>query len=536
MAALSFAPAAAAPPTRTITQPDWLQKPTGESMAEHYPVAAQALELEGSATIGCEVTAEGSLVRCKVLDEAPKDLGFGQASLAMANDFRMKPQSFNGQPVGGGYVRIPIMFRLPKGEDVAGQAPALPPPPRTPEDLQQARALTDVMRLVDGVMRRYADEAQKIETAPEGSASGAARAGAAGALREAAEKHRGDIRDAYARALAAVFSHDEMAAITAFQAAYGQVIRDPELQAIDIKLQAGSLGVLRDAAHAAFCAKRDCGSAQALQRVWRPADPRDNRIDNPQWAAAPDAETVVAAEPELMALLGVPGAVRMTCSVATAGALDSCSVDEEAPGGLGFGRAALTLSDAYRLGRIQLDAGGLGRRVIVRAGFPAPELPPPFKGPVASSPRTLALARQLVTGLGTGDTAKLQVELQVASFESKRPPGADKRIYDDAIDAYRVGMNAVMARYAEDLANAWAGRVPEDQLAAMVAFYDSPAGKAQRQRSDALDVAAKQTVTAVTEKIEADARTTYCATHDCIQAPTSQPAKAARPEPSTRTP
>jgi protein TonB len=60
-----------------ITQPDWLRKPTGEDMARYYPDRAQRMNIEGRATISCTVTANGTLSNCTV--------------------------------------RIPIVFRLPKG-------------------------------------------------------------------------------------------------------------------------------------------------------------------------------------------------------------------------------------------------------------------------------------------------------------------------------------------------------------------------------------------------------------------------------------
>ena len=85
-------------------------------------------------------------------------------------------------------------------------------------------------------------------------------------------------------------------------------------------------------------------------------------------------------------------------------------------------------------------------------------------------------------------------------------------------------------------ANAWAATYSEEQLAAFTAFYDSAAGKAQQRRNDALTVATAQVATAMEIKIAAEARTIYCATHDCTAPPGAQPANAARPEPSTRKP
>lgn len=104
----------AAPAAKSvIVQPAWVRKPTGEDMGRHYPQRALKMGLAGRAVITCNVDAEGGLVNCLASEENPADLGFGEAALKMAPLFRMRPMTANGQPVGGGTVRIPILFRLP---------------------------------------------------------------------------------------------------------------------------------------------------------------------------------------------------------------------------------------------------------------------------------------------------------------------------------------------------------------------------------------------------------------------------------------
>jgi TonB family protein len=150
--------------TKTITRPDWQQLPTAESLAEHYPQAGRMLDIEGYARVSCTVAASGALTDCKVDFEAPKDLGFGQAALAMSSEFRMRPQLVNGQPVAGGTVTVPIRFKLPTAEPLT-----LPPEPRSPEALKEGQRLVDAVGSVDLAMRKYDDEARLIETTAEGS-------------------------------------------------------------------------------------------------------------------------------------------------------------------------------------------------------------------------------------------------------------------------------------------------------------------------------------------------------------------------------
>jgi TonB family protein len=96
-----------------IAAPDWIRRPTGEDFAHYYPTKALRAEVTGRAVLSCEVTAEGALAGCKVLEDFPANFGFGEAVLKMAPLFRMRPITKDGQPVAGGVVRIPIRFLLP---------------------------------------------------------------------------------------------------------------------------------------------------------------------------------------------------------------------------------------------------------------------------------------------------------------------------------------------------------------------------------------------------------------------------------------
>ena len=97
-----------------ITNPDWARKPNGDEFSRYYPTRAQSLNQTGRAAISCSVTAKGTLTGCSVVSEDPPGLGFGEASLKIAQFFRMKPKTADGVPVEGGTFSTTIRWELPK--------------------------------------------------------------------------------------------------------------------------------------------------------------------------------------------------------------------------------------------------------------------------------------------------------------------------------------------------------------------------------------------------------------------------------------
>lgn len=103
-------------PAPVITQPDWEKRPRGDDFVRVYPAVAFRKGLSGRATLSCQLSVEGTLQRCAVVAESPVGVGFGQAALELAAQFRMKPQLVNGRPVGGATIRFPIVFQTDGGD------------------------------------------------------------------------------------------------------------------------------------------------------------------------------------------------------------------------------------------------------------------------------------------------------------------------------------------------------------------------------------------------------------------------------------
>ncbi|MDG2523311.1 TonB family protein [Caulobacter segnis] len=112
-AAACAAWAAAPAEPQLITAPDWISRPSGSDLATLYPAAAKAKGEAGKGMIECRITAEGTLNACTVVKEEPLEAGFGPATVALADKFRMAPLSKDGVATAGGKIRIPVLWRAP---------------------------------------------------------------------------------------------------------------------------------------------------------------------------------------------------------------------------------------------------------------------------------------------------------------------------------------------------------------------------------------------------------------------------------------
>jgi TonB family protein len=120
-----------APPPETpaaITQPEWVTLPSPDLLQRYYPAEAAKNRIEGRAMVRCTVTAEGRLAECAVVEESPPNAGFGQAAINLSSSFRMLTKSKDGKPVDGGFIKIPIQFKLPPPAQDAGLTPPVTQP------------------------------------------------------------------------------------------------------------------------------------------------------------------------------------------------------------------------------------------------------------------------------------------------------------------------------------------------------------------------------------------------------------------------
>ncbi len=96
-------PIAAAPPAppmparpSVITNPTWARTPLPE-----YPRQALAARVHrGRVIVNCGIEPNGTLSDCRIIEEAPEDVGFGASALASTVGARLSPRSVSEMPPG----------------------------------------------------------------------------------------------------------------------------------------------------------------------------------------------------------------------------------------------------------------------------------------------------------------------------------------------------------------------------------------------------------------------------------------------------
>jgi protein TonB len=103
-------PPPAPPNPGIITNPTFLQRPSGQDFARYFPPRALERGQSGRVMLDCLVAADGR-ISCSVSSEDPPGWGFGEASIRAAREFRVAPSTVDGRPTSGGRIRVPMAWR-----------------------------------------------------------------------------------------------------------------------------------------------------------------------------------------------------------------------------------------------------------------------------------------------------------------------------------------------------------------------------------------------------------------------------------------
>lgn len=277
---------------QTEVAPDWDKRPTGDQVAKYYPDEATDQSISGVTVIKCRVTLYGRAKDCLVVKESPAGMGFGEASLALADrEFRFKPGRVDGKPADGMWIQIPLSFQSPSPtaryvitEAVWEQAPTFDDMRAAwPESAGDLAVGTSVLRCA---------------VAPSGS-------GKLTNCTIAGQVPKGSPFGAAARTL----------------------IDKLRLKATPEE------------------ARKYAGADIAVSfRFYNPASPAGQamKVEKPDWIVTIDPDKVVALYPSKAADAGVGEGVGVAdCLVAPDGKMADCRVSREAPADMGFGLSAV---------------------------------------------------------------------------------------------------------------------------------------------------------------------------------------------------
>lgn len=285
---------AADAPDKGDRAPDWAKKPTANDILALFPKDALQKGISGRATLECQVSTDGALRKCEVVDEKPLEQGFGAAAIALTPQFRFKPALKDGKPVES-QVRFSIVFDLPR-EGMPGGDTVLTTPIWV-----KAPSRADV----DAVYPPRADV--------EGLVTLDCALTETGALKNcvvAAESPRTKGFGQAAKSLAPKFQ-------AAAKFSDGKSVKGYHVR----------LAIRFD----------------------KPGTPGDAGGVKPAWIGLPTGDDMAALYPAEAKANKVSGRAVLDCVIAVGGALTDCHVASEEPKGQGFGEAALKLAPQFHM-------------------------------------------------------------------------------------------------------------------------------------------------------------------------------------------
>ncbi|MCA0368023.1 MAG: energy transducer TonB [Proteobacteria bacterium] len=85
----------------------WARQP--RPTADDFPARALEREISGSATVECTAQASGRPTRCRVIEESPSGMGFGNAAIRVVQRGQLSPRTVDGAAEDATFrVRVPF--------------------------------------------------------------------------------------------------------------------------------------------------------------------------------------------------------------------------------------------------------------------------------------------------------------------------------------------------------------------------------------------------------------------------------------------
>jgi len=222
----------------------------------------------------------------------------------------------------------------------------------------------------------------------------------------------------------------------------------------------------------------------------------------------------------------------MQCVVSAVGEVGDCKVGEEAPLGLGFGAAALRMAPLFRMKPQTIDGAPVGGSAVnIPFNFAMDATPPASDAAPDDGidSKAMALARRLAAAQrGVSDTA--YADMYVARIEEQVEGAGGSADIDEAThqavtEALKSACLAAMPRMTDSSASALVAVYSEEELAKIVEFAESPAGRVWFSRQTDVVSRLKSGNSTDWYNMLTDARSRFCVHRSCA------PSREASPTP-----
>lgn len=289
--------------------------PSTADLARAYPGPAARAGADGHVRLDCLVTVEGQIRDCRVANEQPAGLGFGQAATLLARQFSMRPAIRGGKPVAE-RVDIPLAFVFKR------------------TDTQVSSNLPGFGGQETLGMQKYVGNASWVMT-PSYADMVAAYPGKAKADGVAARGTLYCTFTAEGTLTACTVENPQPydpSVIAAIRTLVPRFKAPPTVRNEGGDVSIAGLGVMVP--------------VNFSTRMLQPGAPP--LVTAPVWTKVPSNADFAAAFPtRARTIETLKSRVVLQCSVATGGTLAGCRVSSETPAGMGFGDAALALAPKF---------------------------------------------------------------------------------------------------------------------------------------------------------------------------------------------
>ncbi|WP_372781604.1 TonB family protein [Phenylobacterium sp.] len=237
-------------------------------------------------------------------------------------------------------------------------------------------------------------------------------------------------------------------------------------------------------------------------------------ITNPDWLAKPTGEAFANAYPPTAVKLTMPGRAIIACGIDEAGRLQDCAVVSEAPQGLGFGQAALSLAGGFLMRPMTVNGQPIaGGRVRIPIRFVLPPGAPPFQPPPPTSSRALALAQELMQATKMADAPNAYFDYLARDMDDIDKPDLSPEARGAIAAALRASYPKRVEEAVDRQAALYAGVFDATQLETLLRFQRSPAGVAlNAQTGGPQAILAGEFRRRALRIAQAD----FCSTHTCL--------------------